>query len=105
MPTLEELPLSENSKRMGAMIAELIPDGATIQFGIGEVPNAVGKLLLEKKDLGIHTEMFTDSMVDLIEAGAVTNMKKNIDVGKTVAAFCWGSKRMYDFLDDNRSII
>ena len=48
--------------------------------------------------------MFTDSMVDLIEAGAVTNMKKNIDVGKTVAAFCWGSKRMYDFLDDNRSI-
>ena len=104
MPTLEELPLSENSKRMGAMIAELIPDGATIQFGIGEVPNAVGKLLLEKKDLGIHTEMFTDSMVDLIEAGAVTNMKKNIDVGKTVAAFCWGSQRMYDFLDDNRSI-
>ena len=51
MPTFEELPLSENSKRMGAMIAELIPDGATIQFGIGEVPNAVGKLLLEKKDL------------------------------------------------------
>ena len=104
MPTLPEMPLSENSKKMGTMIAEMIPNGATIQFGIGEVPNAVGKLLLEKKDLGIHTEMFTDSMVDLIEAGAVTNMKKNIDIGKTVAAFCWGSQRMYDFIDDNRSI-
>lgn len=104
IPQLLSAPLGENDIKMGEMIAELIPDGATVQFGIGGVPNAVGQCLLKKKDLGIHTEMFTDSMVDLIEAGAVTNQKKTLNRGKTVASFAWGSKRMYDFMHENMSI-
>lgn len=104
IPVLAAGPVSESDAKMGQMMAELIPNGATLQFGIGGVPNAVGKSLLDKHDLGIHTEMFTDSMVDLIEAGAVTNMEKRLNKGKTVAAFAWGSKKMYDFLDDNLSV-
>ena len=71
--------------QVGQMIADEVPNGATLQLGIGGVPNAVGVLLRDKKDLGLHTEMFTDSMVDLLECGAVTNMKKPINVGKTIA--------------------
>lgn len=96
--------VGEKDLVIGRMIAEMIPDGATIQFGIGGVPSAVGMCLSEKKDLGIHTELFTESMIDLIEQGIVTNRRKKINTGKTVAAFAWGSQRMYDFLDDNISI-
>ena len=99
--TLPDTPLTDIDKKIGGMIADEVPNGATIQLGIGGVPNAVGVLLREKKDLGIHTEMFTDSMVDLIECGAVTNMKKPINVGKTIATLAMGSKKMYDFMDDN----
>lgn len=104
IPELKSAPLSENDIKMGEMIAERIPNGATVQFGIGGIPNAVGKCLLDKKDLGIHTEMFVDSMVDLIETGAVTNSKKALNKGKTISAFCWGTKKMYDFLNDNVSV-
>ena len=83
------------------MIADEVPNGATLQLGIGGVPNAVGVLLRDKKDLGLHTEMFTDSMVDLLECGAVTNMKKPINVGKTIATLAWGTKKMYEYMDDN----
>ena len=99
--TLPNAPLTEIDKKIGGMIADEVPNGATLQLGIGGIPNAVGVLLQDKKDLGIHTEMFTDSMVDLIECGAVTNMKKPIHVGKTIATLAWGSKKMYDFMDDN----
>lgn len=99
--TLEAPPLTENDKKIGQMIADEVPNGATIQLGIGGIPNAVGVLLQDKRDLGIHTEMFTDSMVDLIECGAVTNMKKPINVGKTIATLAWGTKKMYDYMDDN----
>lgn len=99
--TIPEVPLTETDKKIGQMIADEVPNGATLQLGIGGVPNAVGVLLKDKKDLGIHTEMFTDSMVDLIECGAVTNMKKPINVGKTIATLAWGSKKMYDYMDDN----
>ena len=98
---LNNPPLSEDDKKIGQMIADEVVDGATLQLGIGGIPNAVGVLLKDKKDLGLHTEMFTDSMVDLLECGAVTNMKKPIHVGKTVATLAWGSKKMYDFMDDN----
>ncbi|MDO4623221.1 MAG: acetyl-CoA hydrolase/transferase C-terminal domain-containing protein [Eubacteriales bacterium] len=104
---LNEVPVptvSETDLTIGRQIAEMIPDGATIQFGIGGVPSAVGMCLNDKKDLGIHTELFTESMIDLIEQGIVTNRRKPLNTGKTVAAFAWGSKRMYDFLDDNISI-
>lgn len=98
---LNNPPLSDDDKKIGQMIADEVCDGATLQLGIGGIPNAVGVLLKDKKDLGLHTEMFTDSMVDLLECGAVTNMKKPIHVGKTVAILAWGSKKMYDFMDDN----
>lgn len=98
---LNNPPLSDDDKKIGQKIADEVCDGATLQLGIGGIPNAVGVLLKDKKDLGLHTEMFTDSMVDLLECGAVTNMKKPIHVGKTVATLAWGSKKMYDFMDDN----
>lgn len=98
---LQNAPLSEEDKKIGSMIAEEVPNGATLQLGIGGIPNAVGVLLKDKTDLGLHTEMFTDSMVDLIECGAVTNRKKPIHVGKTIATLAWGTKKMYDYMDDN----
>ena len=98
---LPETVLTETDKKIGQMIADEVPNGATLQLGIGGVPNAVGVLLRDKKDLGLHTEMFTDSMVDLLERGAVTNMKKPINVGKTIATLAWGTKKMYEYMDDN----
>ncbi len=98
---LQNPPITENDKKVGEMIAAEVPDGATFQLGIGGIPNAVGIALQGKKDLGIHTEMFTDSMVDLIACGAVTNEKKSINRGKTIATLAWGSQKMYDFMDDN----
>ena len=93
--------IDETSAKIGGFIAEEIPNGATLQLGIGAVPDAVGMALKDKKHLGIHTEMFTDSMVMLLECGAADNSCKPIHTGKTVAAFAFGSQRMYDFIDDN----
>ena len=101
LPNLPEAPITQTDMTIGHFIAEQIPDGATVQFGIGGVPNAVGRCLSDKHDLGIHTELFVDSMIDLIECGAVTNLKKNLHRGKTVAAFGFGSDRMYRFMQDN----
>jgi acyl-CoA hydrolase len=89
---------------MGRIIAEMIPDGATIQLGIGGVPNAVAKSLMTHKDLGIHTEMFVDAMVDLMESGVANGRQKTFHRSKAVYAFAAGSRRMYDFLDDNPAI-
>jgi itaconate CoA-transferase len=104
---LAELPIPPERPEdaaMGRLIAEMIPDGATIQLGIGGVPNAVAGSLRGHKDLGIHTEMFVDSMVDLIEAGVATGRRKTLHPGKAVYAFAAGTQRMYDFLDDNPGI-
>ncbi|MDD3393332.1 MAG: 4-hydroxybutyrate--acetyl-CoA CoA transferase [Clostridia bacterium] len=98
---LPSAPLTDVDRKIGQMIADEVVNGATLQLGIGGIPNAVGVLLQDKKDLGIHTEMLTDSMVDLIECGAVTNMKKPINVGKTVATLAWGSQKMYDYMNNN----
>jgi itaconate CoA-transferase len=97
-------PLRPEDAAMGRIIAEMIPDGATIQLGIGGVPNAVAKALMGHKDLGIHTEMFVDVMVDLMEAGVATGRRKTFHPRKAVYAFAAGSQRMYDFLDDNPAI-
>ena len=94
----------EVSKKIGGYIAERIPNGATVQLGIGAIPDAVGNLLKDKRHLGIHTEMFTESMVDLIEAGAVDNLMKPIHKGYTVTTFAFGSKRLFDFCDHNTKI-
>ena len=88
----------------GGLIAERIPDGACLQLGIGAIPDATGMALKAKHDLGIHTEMFTDSMVELIECGAVNNSKKQIHRGKTVTTFAFGSQRIYDYIDDNPAV-
>ena len=98
---LPKTEIDETSQTIGALIAEQIPDGATLQLGIGAVPDAVGLALKNKHDLGIHTEMFTDSMVELLECGAVNNSKKPIHTGKTVATFAFGSQRIYDLINDN----
>ena len=104
LPTLPPAVLDETSITIGNLIAERIPDGACIQLGIGAIPDAVGEALKQKHDLGIHTEMFTDSMVELIECGAVNNSRKQIHPGQSVTTFAFGSKRIYDYIDDNPAI-
>jgi acyl-CoA hydrolase len=86
---------------IGERVAALVPDGATLQMGIGSIPDAVLRRLFDKHDLGIHTEMFSDGVVDLIEAGTVTNRLKNVHRGRTVTSFVTGSRRLYDYVHDN----
>lgn len=104
LPDLPRPKIDNISKQIAAYIAEEIPNGAVIQFGIGAIPDAVGLALQEKRDLGIHTEMFTESMIDLIESGAVTNKRKLQHIGKTVASFAFGSKRVYDYIHNNPDV-
>ena len=103
-----ELPIilpSDKDKVIGEYIADLVEDGSTIQLGIGGIPNAVASALMNKKDLGIHTEMFTDGMVDLYEAGVITGKHKTLMPGKMVATFALGTKKLYDFIDDNPGVL
>ena len=99
-----EPPIGDVERAIGEHVAELIPDRATIQMGIGSIPAAVGLALRDKKELGVHTELFTDAVLDLVEAGAVTGAAKEINRGKIVTAFLMGSQRLYDFVDDNPMI-
>jgi len=93
--------VSDVARKIGENIASLIIDGATLQMGIGEIPDAVLLYLREKRDLGVHTEMFSDGLVDLFEAGVVTNDKKTLHRGKIVASFVIGSRRAFEFVDNN----
>jgi acyl-CoA hydrolase len=93
--------IGEIERRIGTFVAELVPDGATIQMGIGAIPAAVGAALMGKHDLGVHTEMFTDTVVDLVEAGVINGSRKERNRGKIVAAFMMGTQRLYDFANDN----
>lgn len=86
---------------IGAHVAALVPDAATLQLGIGAIPDAVLRRLTDKHDLGVHTEMFSDGMVDLIRAGNVTNTRKHVHRGRTVTSFVNGSTRVFDFVHDN----
>jgi acyl-CoA hydrolase len=88
-------------QRIGEQVAELVPDGATLQLGIGAIPAATALALGDKRDLGIHTEMFTDPVVDLVEAGVITGARKERNRGKIVTAIVLGSRRLYDFVNDN----
>jgi 4-hydroxybutyrate CoA-transferase len=88
-------------RKIGGYVAELIPDGATLQLGIGAIPAATALALHGHRDLGVHTEMFTDSVVDLVEAGVITGARKERNRGKIVTAFLMGSERLYDFVHDN----
>jgi acyl-CoA hydrolase/GNAT superfamily N-acetyltransferase len=89
------------AKSIGEHIADLIENESTIQTGVGRIPNSVFPYLLNKRDLGIHTETFTDGIIDLIEAGVITCKKKSLHPGKVIAAFCMGTKRLYDYVDNN----
>jgi len=92
------------SVTIGNLIAAEVPDGATIQLGIGAIPSEVGKALKTKRNLGIHTEMFIDGMIELLDCGAADNSRKPIHTGRSVATFAFGSKRLYDYIDDNPAI-
>jgi len=88
-------------KKIGENIASLVKDGDCLQLGIGAIPDAVLMFLKDKKDLGIHSEMFSDGVVDLIQAGVITNKCKQIDQGQCVATFLMGTRKLYDFVDNN----
>jgi acyl-CoA hydrolase/RimJ/RimL family protein N-acetyltransferase len=88
-------------RRIGENIARLVEDGSTIECGIGRIPQALAESLKDKKDLGVHTEMFSDWIIDLIECGAITCAKKTVNHGKIVASFCMGTRRLYDYINNN----
>jgi acetyl-CoA hydrolase len=98
---LAEMKMGEDGSSEVIDIAELIPDGATMQMGIGAIPDTVLKYLYNKKDLGVHTELFSDGVIDLVEAGVLTSARKSLHTGKIVAGFILGTQRLYDWVDDN----
>jgi len=102
-PIIEVPPIepTEETRKIGEFIAALIEDDSTVEFGIGAIPQSVVPFLKGKKNLGIHTEMFTDAIIDLVESGTVNGKKKSVDRGKIVASFCMGTKRLYDYIDRN----
>lgn len=105
-PVLELPPakIGDVEKAIGENCAKLINDGDTLQLGIGAIPDAVLLFLKDKKDLGIHSEMISDGVVELVEAGVVTNKRKNFHTGKSVVTFLMGSKRLYDYADNNPAV-
>jgi len=99
-----EVPVDEPDEtlhKIGQNIARLVDDGSTIECGIGRIPQALADCLKSKKDLGVHTEMFSDWIIDLVKCGAITCAKKTVNRGKVVASFAMGSQRLYDFIDNN----
>jgi len=96
-------PFTELQRRVGENVASLIPDGATLQTGIGGIPDAVLACLQDKRDLGIHTEMCSDGVIDLMEAGVLTGERKSLHRGKAVLSFALGSQRLFDFIRENPS--
>jgi acyl-CoA hydrolase len=95
---------TSDDKRIAAFVAERVPDGATIQAGIGSIPNAVLDRLSGHRDLGVHTELLSDGFIDLIERGVVTGTKKRLSPGKVVTTFALGSLRLYEFLHENPAV-
>jgi len=98
---LPQTPVDDVCREIAAHVASLIPNEATIQMGIGEIPQALVPLLGDKHDLGVHTEMLSEGIIDLIEGGVVTNRRKALHPGQTVTSFCMGTRRLYDYVDDN----
>lgn len=96
--------VTEVDLKIAEYIAERIDNGSTLQVGIGGIPNAVVSLLKDHKDLGVHTEMLTDGISELVKAGVITGTKKNTHVGKIIATFAFGSKNLYDFMNNNEDI-
>ncbi len=105
LPEIKPTHLSGIELAIGRNCASLIDNGATLQMGIGAIPDAVLAALEHHQDLGVHTEMFSDGLVDLVEKGVVTNAKKRVHPGKIVSSFTMGSRRLYDFVDDNPFVV
>jgi acetyl-CoA hydrolase len=101
LPEIPPPPPSQTQDQIAGHIAELIPDGATLQMGIGGIPNAVLKRLTDHTDLGIHTELFSDGVINMIESGVITNALKSIHPGKVIAGFVLGTKKLYKYIHDN----
>jgi acyl-CoA hydrolase len=97
-------PISDIDRKIGRFVAELVDDGATLQMGIGAIPNAVLTMLGNHKDLGVHSEMFADGILPLVDKGVVNGKNKAIDKGRLVATFLMGSKNLYDFIHDNPGV-
>lgn len=98
-------PPGEVEEKIGKYCADLIEDGSTLQMGIGGIPNAVLKFLGGRRDLGIHTEMFSDGVIELVESGVITGLNKRVHPGKLVSTFVMGTKKLYDFVDDNPEVV
>jgi acyl-CoA hydrolase len=105
LPEVPPPSITEIDLAIGRHVAELIDDGATLQMGIGSIPNAVLNSLTNHKDLGIHTEMFSDGLISLVEKGVVNGVRKTKHPGKIVAGFVMGTRRLYDFVDDNPQVL
>ena len=105
LPEVPSIPLTDVEKAIGKNCASLIKDGDCIQLGIGGIPNAIAAELTRKKDLGLHSEMVGDGVIDLIESGVINNSKKSIKPGKTVISFCFGTRRLFDYIDSNPDIL
>jgi acyl-CoA hydrolase len=104
LPELAAAPLTDVDKAIGQNCAELVVDGATLQMGIGAIPDAALAALHHHKDLGVHTEMFSDGVIDLVNNGVINGAKKRVHPGKVVGSFVMGSRQLYDFIDDNPQI-
>lgn len=104
LPLLHNENPDETTLAIGRHVASLIDDGATLQMGIGAIPNAVLQSLRSKRNLGIHTEMFSDGVIDLVEAGVIDNSRKTIAQGKTAVSFAMGSQRLYDYIHNNEDV-
>lgn len=101
LPELQPIPFTDVEKKIGANVASLVEDGSTVQLGIGGIPNAALKAMFDRRDLGVHTEMVSDSIIEAIEAGVVTGSKKTLHTGKIIATFYLGTKKIYEFIDNN----
>ncbi len=104
LPQLPVPVLDRVTEQIGQYVALLVDDGDTLQLGIGKIPDAVLKYLANHRDLGIHTEMFSDGIIELIKNGVINNSKKTFHKGKTLTSFCMGTQRLYDFVDNNPHI-
>lgn len=104
LPTIPQSNPDPQDEKIGGLVSELVPDGATIQLGIGAIPNAVGRALVGRRDLGVHTEMINDAIMHLSEAGAINGSRKTMWAGKIIAGFVYGSEKLYRFTDHNPSI-
>lgn len=96
--------ITDIEKKIGEYCASLVEDGSTLQLGIGAIPDAALQFLKDKKDLGIHSEMISDGVMNLVKSGVITNKKKLIHKGKMIVNFLMGTKELYDFVDDNPSV-